>query len=310
MGDTEISLVIGTRGSALARWQAEHVQASLQAAHPGLTVTLKIISTKGDEIRDRPLHEIGGKGLFVRAIEQQLLDRSVDIAVHSYKDMPAFAPDGLVIAATPERADPRDALVGPAGMTLQEMPAGAKLGTGSLRRGALAKRLNPAVEVVPIRGNVPTRVGKVDSGALDAVLLAAAGLTRLGMGARIAETLDPVTFCPAPAQGILALQCRDDDARARDALAILADPTATIAAAAERGFVRELKASCSVPVGCYATVDGDEVSVHGLVIEPSGDPVYEDTVRGPTDRAEALGVELAASLMARGAAEIIARLQH
>ncbi len=310
MGESANSLVIGTRGSALARWQAEHVQASLQAAHPGLTVTLKIISTTGDEIRDRPLHQIGGKGLFVRAIEQQLLDRSVDIAVHSYKDMPAFAPEGLVIAATPERADPRDALVGPPGTTLQGLPAGARLGTGSLRRGALAIRLNPAIEVVPIRGNVPTRVGKVDEGELDAVLLAAAGLTRLGMGERIAEMLDPATFCPAPAQGILALQCRDDDDRAKEVLAVLADATATIAAAAERGFVRRLGASCSVPVGCHATVDGDEVTVRGLVIDPGGDPVFEDTVHGAASEAEALGTDLASALMDRGAAEVIARLQH
>jgi hydroxymethylbilane synthase len=301
-------LRIGTRGSDLARWQAEHVRDALLAAHPDLQIELCIISTRGDEILDRPLHEIGGKGLFVRAIEQQLLDRSVDIAVHSFKDMPAVGPDPLVIAATPPRADCRDALVGAPGMRLRELPPGTRLGTGSLRRGALAKKINPGVTVVPIRGNVPTRVGKVDSGECDAVMLAAAGLTRLGLADRITEALPPDEFCPAPAQGILALQCRVDDEAARARLSVLADASTTIAAAAERGFLRRLGASCTVPVGCHAVVDGTQVRVHGLVIDPSGAPGYEDTVQGPVADAEALGIALAEDLMGRGGKAIIDRL--
>ncbi|MCH9685580.1 MAG: hydroxymethylbilane synthase [Deltaproteobacteria bacterium] len=301
---------IGTRGSALALWQAHHVQAELIRHHPGLQVELEIISTEGDRIQDRPLAEIGGKGLFVKAIEQHLLDGSVHIAVHSMKDLPAFGPPGLVIAATPPREDPRDALVGPAGATVATLPAGSRLGTGSLRRGALARRLNPGLEIVPIRGNVPTRVGKVDAGELDAVMLAAAGLRRLGKGDRIVESLDPEVFCPAPAQGILALQCREDDQRARTLLGALADDDATVAATAERGFVQCLKAGCTVPMGCHATRDGDQLVVHGLIVHPTGEPCYEARTTGPVDQAESLGRSLAQSLLDAGAAAVLAELGY
>ncbi|MCA9653859.1 MAG: hydroxymethylbilane synthase [Myxococcales bacterium] len=299
---------IGTRGSALALWQANHVRDELRRHHPGLVVELEIITTEGDRIQDRPLHAIGGKGLFVKAIEERLLDGSVDLAVHSMKDLPAFGPKGLVIACTPPREDPRDALVGPAGLTLASMPAGARLGTGSLRRGALARRINPGVEVVPIRGNVPTRMGKVDSGEVDAVLLAAAGLRRLGLADRIAELLDPDAFCPAPAQGILALQCREDDARVKDVLAALADEGATLAAAAERGFLQRLEASCTIPMGCHAVRHGDELEVHGLVVHPSGEPCYEGRRRGPVTEADALGRALAHELLEAGADAVMAEL--
>lgn len=301
---------IGTRGSALALWQAHHVRDALRAQHPGLRVELEIISTEGDRVQDRPLHEIGGKGLFVRAIEQRLLDRTVDLAVHSMKDLPAFGPPGLVIACTPAREDPRDALVGPPGATLASLPAGTRLGTGSLRRGALARRINPGVEIVPIRGNVPTRVGKVEGGELDAVLLAAAGLHRLGLVARIAEHLDPQGFCPAPAQGILALQCREDDAWVHDLLAPLRDEHASIAAAAERGFVQRLGAGCTVPMGCHATREGDVLTVHGLVVHPSGTPCFEDHRRGPVSDAAALGRSLAEALLCAGADRVLAELAH
>lgn len=306
---TDASTVrIGTRGSALALWQAHHIRDTLQAAHPGLVVRLEIISTEGDRVQDRPLHEIGGKGLFVRAIEERLLDRTVDLAVHSMKDLPAFGPPGLVIACTPPREDPRDALVAPAGATLATLPAGARLGTGSLRRGALARRINPGLEIVPIRGNVPTRVGKVDRGELDAVLLAAAGLRRLDRGDRIAEYLDPEGFCPAPAQGILALQCREDDAAVQALLTALSDEDATIAAAAERGFVRRLGAGCTVPMGCYATREGDALAVHGLVVDPSGSPCFEARRHGSVHEADALGSALAEALLEAGADRVLAAL--
>jgi hydroxymethylbilane synthase len=301
---------IGTRGSALALWQAHHVRDALRAEHTGLRVEVEIIATEGDRVQDRPLHEIGGKGLFVRAIEQRLLDRTVDLAVHSMKDLPAFGPPGLVIACTPRREDPRDALVAPPGTTLATLPAGARLGTGSLRRGALARRINPGVVVVPIRGNVPTRVGKVDGGELDAVLLAAAGLHRLGRADRIAERLDPAGFCPAPAQGILALQCREDDAWVRGLLAPLADPDASLAAAAERGFVQRLGAGCTVPMGCHATRHGEELAVQGLVVHPSGTPCFEDRRHGPVSDADALGRACAQALLRAGADRVLTELAH
>lgn len=302
-------LRIGTRGSELALWQAHHVRDLLVRANPGLRVEVQIITTEGDRIQDRPLHEVGGKGLFVKAIEARVIDGSVDLAVHSMKDMPAEGPPELVVAATPQRADPRDALVGPAKSRLAALPAGTRVGTGSLRRGALARRTNPGIELVPIRGNVPTRIRKVDDGEADVVLLAAAGLSRLGLTDRIAERLDPDAFCPAPAQGIIALQCRESDARTRARVAPLADPTATVAATAERGFLRRLSASCTVPVGCYARVDGDQLWVRGLIIEPSGAPCFEEVVRGSPGEAEALGIALAEGLLARGGAEIVARLR-
>ncbi|MCA9705100.1 MAG: hydroxymethylbilane synthase [Myxococcales bacterium] len=305
---TARSVRIGTRGSDLALWQANHVRDELRRAHPGLEVELEIITTEGDRIQDRPLHQIGGKGLFVKAIEQQLLTGAVDLAVHSMKDLPAHGPEGLVIACTPPREDPRDALVGPAGATLAALPAGTRVGTGSLRRGALARIINPGLEIVPLRGNVPTRVGKVDSGELDAVLLAAAGLRRLGMGPRIAELLDPLSFCPAPAQGILALQCREDDPRTRALLEALADEDTTITAAAERGFLQRLGASCSIPVGCHAVREGEALTVRGLVVHPSGSPCHEGERRGPASEADALGRALAQELLDAGADRVMAEL--
>ncbi len=299
---------IGSRGSALALWQANHIRDELTRLHPGLTVELDIIRTEGDRVQDRPLHEIGGKGLFVKAIEERVLDGSVDVAVHCLKDMPAFGPAGLCIASMPPREDARDALIGPAGATLATLPAGSRVGTGSLRRGALARRINPGLEIVPIRGNVPTRVGKVDSGELDAVLLAAAGLRRLGMADRIVELLDPESFCPAPAQGVLALQCRTQDERTRQILGAMADTPTTVAADAERGFVQQLEAGCTIPMGCHATRDGDQLVVHGLVVDPSGAPCYEDRVRGPVGEAEALGRALAQTLLDAGADAVMASL--
>lgn len=305
--DHDLTLRIGTRGSELALWQAGHVKGRLQALHEGLEVELVPISTEGDRIQDRPLHEVGGKGLFVKAIEARLLDGSVDLAVHSFKDMPAESPDALLVAATPERADPRDAVIGAAGLSLATLPAGARVGTGSLRRGALARRCNSGIELVPIRGNVPTRIRKVDEGTCDVVLLAAAGLSRLGLTDRVAEYLPVDAFCPAPAQGILALQCRKDDERTRALVSPLGDPETTIAAAAERGFLRRLQASCNVPVGCHARREGDVLVVRGLVVDPSGEPCYEEVQRGVPDEAEALGIGVAETILARGGDAIVAQ---
>ena len=308
MSDLDKPIRIGTRGSDLALWQSNHVKALLKERFgPRLDVELEIITTKGDQILDRPLHEVGGKGLFVKGIEAKLIEGTVDLAVHSMKDMPALGPEALVVGCTPSREDPRDALVGGAGSTLAGLAPGTKVGTGSLRRGALVRRLNPSVEVVPIRGNVPTRVGMVDSGEVDAVILAAAGLRRLGLGGRIVEALDPDSFCPAPTQGILALQCRRDDERMRRLLAPLSDPLAIIAATVERAFLERLEAGCTVPVGCHATVEGDRVAVHALVIAPAGDPCYETRDEAPVTQAQDLGTRVAELLLSRGADRIVAR---
>ena len=305
----ETPVRIGTRGSDLAMWQTNHVAGLLrQHFGPELTIEIVRVVTEGDRVQDRPLHEIGGKGLFVKGIEEKLLANEVDLAVHSMKDLPALSPAGLEIACTPPREDPRDALVGPAGatMSLASLPAGTRVGTGSLRRGALVRRINPHVELVPLRGNVPTRVGRVDAGDVDVVLLAAAGLRRLGMGGRISELLAADPFCPAPAQGILALQCRADDERMKALLRPLEHGPTAIMAAAERAFLQRLQAGCTVPVGCHAELSDDgRVTVTGLVIDPSGDPIYVDQREGEVARAAELGTQVAETLLSRGADRIV-----
>lgn len=297
---------IATRGSELALWQANHVRDRLCAAHAGLEVELCIVTTEGDRIQDRPLHEIGGKGLFVKGIEERLLAGEAELAVHSMKDLPAAMVDALVVAATPERVDPRDALIGPAGVALADLPAGTRVGTGSLRRAALVAREHPGVVVAPLRGNVPTRLAKVERGELDAVILAAAGLVRLGLADRITEWIAPDRFCPAPTQGILALQCRADDDETRRLLAVLDHgPTAT-RATAERAFLRYLEAGCTVPMGCFAELQADgSLSVSGLVIGSGGRPYFAATKHGPVADAARLGADVAQTLLDMGAGAVL-----
>lgn len=303
----ETPVRIGTRGSDLAMWQTNHIAALLRA-HFGRALAIEIVQvvTEGDRVQDRPLHEIGGKGLFVKGIEEKLLAGEVDLAVHSMKDLPAQTPRGLEIVCTPPREDPRDALVGPPGATLATLPAGTRVGTGSLRRGALVRRINPSVQVVPLRGNVPTRVRRVDAGEVDAILLAAAGLRRLGMADRISELMATDTFCPAPAQGILALQCRADDTRMKMLLQPLQHAPTAVTAAAERAFLQRLEAGCTVPVGCLAELtEPDIVTVTGLVIDPSGDPLYVERRTGDARAAAELGTRVAETLLSQGADRIV-----
>lgn len=307
--DLQAPVRIGTRGSDLALWQSEHVKSLLQQRFGRqLSVELVVISTKGDQIQDRPLHEVGGKGLFVKEIEQQLIDGAIDLAVHSMKDLPAFMPKGLEIACTPTREDPRDAVVGVQGATvipLARLPRGTRVGTGSLRRGAFVKRLNAEVDVVPIRGNVPTRVAKVDRGEVDVVVLAAAGLRRLGLADRITELLDVERFCPSPAQGILALQCRADDRRIKGLVAPLRDPSAWICATAERAFLQRLGASCTTPVACHAELRAPDVlTLCGVIVDPSGRPCFTASKMSHPNEAEVLGHRLADTLMSLGASRI------
>jgi hydroxymethylbilane synthase len=303
-------LRLGTRASALALWQANYVRDRLLEHHDQLVVELVEITTEGDRILDRPLNQVGGKGLFVKGIEDQLLDGSVDVAVHSMKDLPGHEPEGLAIVCTPPRADPRDVLVGPPGSRLESLPAGTRLGTSSLRRAALAKRINPGLELVSIRGNVQTRISKIEQGIVDAILLAAAGLERLGMVEPIAEHLDPERFCPAACQGILAIETRSDDAEVIELLAPLQDPATAIVAAAERAFLQRLEGGCQVPMACHATLIGDELHVRGLVVDPSGEPLFDGRLSGTADQAAELGRTLASELLAAGAASVLERLAH
>jgi hydroxymethylbilane synthase len=298
---------IATRGSELALWQANHVRAALRTAHVGLEVELVIVTTDGDRIQDRPLHEVGGKGLFTKGIEERLLAGEAELAVHSMKDLPALMDDALVVAATPERVDPRDALCGPAGVALADLPEGTRVGTGSLRRAALVARENPRVRVMPLRGNVPTRLRKVEQGELDAVILAAAGLVRLGLADRITEWIPTDRFCPSPTQAILALQCRADDARTRELVGVLDHAPTALRATAERSFLRRLEAGCTVPMGCFAepTASG-ELRVTGLVIGAGGRPYFHTTKTGAPGDAAALGAAVAQTLLEMGADAVLA----
>jgi hydroxymethylbilane synthase len=304
-------LRLGTRRSQLALWQAHHVRDRLRARWgDALQIELVEIVTEGDRILDRALSQVGGKGLFVNAIEDELLAGRIDFAVHSMKDLPAFLPGPLTITCTPEREDPRDALCGPVGCTLAALPAGARLGTASLRRTAFARRMNRGLAVELLRGNVPTRLAKVTSGALDAVLLAAAGLRRLGLHEHVTEYLDPEAFCPAACQGILALECRADDAEVRAVLDPLNHALTAIAAQAERAFLSRLEGGCQVPMACHARIDGEgddaALHVHGVVVDPSGEPFLTARLRGPLSDAATLGTTVAERLLAAGAATILA----
>jgi hydroxymethylbilane synthase len=300
---------IATRGSKLALWQAEHVRARLRERDPELAVDLVVLSTAGDRVQDRPLTELGGKGLFVKEIEEALLDGRADVAVHSMKDLPAEIPAGLLLAAVPERADPRDALLvrpGLAARSIAELPSGARVGTSSLRRVCLLRAARGDLEVVPLRGNVDTRLRKLDEAQIDAALLAVAGLTRLGFSARIACALDPAESLPAIGQGALAIECRADDAPTRARLAVLEHAATRICTTSERAFLARLGGSCRTPLAGHATLDGDRVSLDGLVGRPDGSELLRDRIAGASADAARLGTELAEKLLARGAAAILA----
>lgn len=323
--DLDRPLRIGTRASELALWQAHHIRDRLRAVWgERLVVELVHITTEGDRIQDRPLNQIGGKGLFVNAIEERLAAGDVDLAVHSMKDLPGRLLPGLAIVCTPPREDARDALVlgaalgstlcpgghAPEDLSIQSLPAGARLGTTSLRRGALALRLNPGLQISPLRGNVPTRLRKLDAGDYDAILLATAGLVRLGLADRIDARLDPEQFCPAACQGILALESRDDDARVRALVAPLGDELAATVAAAERAFLARLDGGCQVPMGCHAELRGDVLHVRGVVTDPSGRPCFTAARVGPPGTAADLGTAVAELLLRLGADAVLAALAH
>ncbi|MGY1770572.1 hydroxymethylbilane synthase [Blastococcus sp. SYSU D00813] len=302
------TLRLGTRASRLATTQSQTVADAITAAS-GVPVELVHISTEGDRSA-AAIAQLGGTGVFVTAIRRALLEGTVDVAVHSYKDLPTAPEPGLVLAAVPPREDPRDALVARDGLTLGELPAGARVGTGAPRRVAQLRALGLGLDVVPIRGNVDTRMARVVPGDLDAVVLARAGLTRLGRVDAITETLDPLQVLPAPAQGALAVECRADDAATRAVLAALDDPVTRACVLAERTTLAALEAGCSAPVAAYAEVaegeDGPELYLRASVTALDGSDGVRGSVTGPAEDAERLGRELAADLVDRGAAELVA----
>jgi hydroxymethylbilane synthase len=300
-------LTIATRGSALALWQAEHVKARLLAAQAGLEIELLVVKTTGDKILDRPLAEVGGKGLFVKEIEQALLEGAADLAVHSMKDVPAELAPGLCMAAVSAREDPRDALVSRGGHRLAGLAPGARVGTSSLRRMCQLRALRRDLDLVPLRGNVPTRLDKVERGDLDAAVLAAAGLRRLGHERRISELLDPAVCLPAGGQGALGIETRDGDALVSGLVrrAVHSEEDAGCVEA-ERGFTGRLGGGCQTPVAAHARpVGGGQVHLVALVGRPDGTEIIRGERRGPMTSARELGVDLADELLARGGASIL-----
>ncbi len=306
-------IVIGTRGSALALWQAGHVARALQSQHPGLEIEQQIIVTEGDRLVEAPLGDAGGKGLWIKDIEAALLGGRIDLAVHSLKDMPADLAPGLVLAAVPRRADARDALVSRDGSTLDRLAVGARVGTSSLRRICLLRALRPDLKIEVLRGNVDTRLRKVDAGVVDAAVLACAGLDRLGHAARIAERFAPERMLPALGQGALGLQVRGDDARVRALCTGLSDPEAEATVAAERALLGRLGAGCRTPVAGHAQVSdatrGAPLVVHGLVGRPDASEILRERLEGPVADAAALGAAVGQRLLERGADRILAELE-
>jgi hydroxymethylbilane synthase len=285
--------------------QSVWVKERIEKHHRGVEVELMPISTRGDRILDRPLAEIGGKGLFVKEIEEALLSGEIDIAVHSMKDMPAELPEGLGLGVFPERESALDVIVSVYGGGLDALPPAARVGTGSLRRSAQLRSLRPDLEVLPIRGNVDTRLRKLDEGSFDAVILAEAGLRRLGLESRVSGVLSPSEILPAVGQGALGLEMRVNDSRTHEALAFLHDETTMVAVRAERAFLKELNGGCQVPIGGLAVVDGAKVSFTGMVAELDGSRVIRRASEGPRGEAASVGTSVARSLLEAGAREIL-----
>jgi len=303
------SFRIGTRGSKLALWQANHVSQLIAAKNPELNIEIQIIKTTGDAVLDSPLSEIGGKGVFVKEIEEALLSEEIDIAVHSMKDVPTVLPDGLFIGAVAERHDPRDALVSKSGLTLAELPVGNRIGTGSLRRATQLLKYNSNLEIVSIRGNVDTRIRKLKDGQeYDAIVLAVAGLERMGLGGEITEVISPDIMLPAPGQGIIAIECRQCDQDTLDILNTINHSETEYQAKAERAFLLKLGGDCNVPAGCYAEIRDHNIILTGIVSSPDGMTTVRKDGRGLLEEAENIGDKLADTILESGGYEILNQL--
>lgn len=300
---------IGTRGSQLALWQSNWVKSTLMEKFPGLAVELVIIKTKGDKIQDVPLARVGGKGLFVKEIEEAILERRVDLAVHSMKDMPALIPEGLCIGAIPDRENPKDALVSRKGLSLDQLPQGGRIGTSSLRRAAQLKHLRPDLEILPLRGNLDTRLKKLETEGLDAVVLAAAGLRRMELDHRVTQYLDETEMLPAVGQGALCIEARENDPDIGPLTATLDHAGTRTVVLGERAFLHRLEGGCQVPIAAHGTLSGKEFSLIGLVASLDGVQLIRDTMTGPADHSESIGIELAERLLARGAGKLLDALK-
>jgi hydroxymethylbilane synthase len=305
-----VTLRIATRKSQLALWQAEHVAGLLRSAHPGIAIELVPLLTQGDRIQDRSLAAIGGKGLFIKELEVAMEEQRADLAVHSMKDVPADLPPGFTIGAVLTRADPRDGLVAKNGVKrLEDLPQGARVGTSSLRRQAQLQALRPDLKIDALRGNVDTRLRKLDEGDMDAIVLACAGLIRLGLESRITARLDPKVCLPAVTQGVIGIECRDADSHTLELLRALEDPATRLVMQAERAFSRRLGGSCQSPIAAYAELHADKIELHGLVAEPDGSRLLRDSLKGSHEDPEGLGLRLAERVLAAGAGELLERLR-
>lgn len=302
------ALRIGSRGSRLALWQAEFVRGLIQEKFSDIKVEVSIIRTTGDRILDSPLSVIGGKGVFVKEIEESLLRSDIDIAVHSMKDLPTFLPEGLTIGAVAKRHDPRDALVSNGNVKFSELPEGARVGTSSIRRQAQLLSLRPDLEIVPIRGNVDTRVRKLRTDGFDSIVLALAGLERMGLGNEITETFPVDAMIPAPGQGIIAIECRENDKETTRLLSKINHHDSWIAASAERAFLERLSGSCQVPAGCYAEVKEDKIKIISLVASPDGKTIIKEGIEGSSQNHGSIGKELAERVLQKGGSEILSAL--
>ncbi|HMM77849.1 MAG TPA: hydroxymethylbilane synthase [Gammaproteobacteria bacterium] len=307
--DSKKLLRIATRGSRLALWQAEHVRDRLMALHPGLAVELVAMKTTGDKILDAPLAKIGGKGLFVKELEQAMLEGRADLAVHSMKDVPVELPDGLHIACVLAREDPRDSLLARSGGGLASLPPGAIVGTSSLRRRSQLRLLRPDLDLRDLRGNVNTRLAKLARGEFDAIVLACAGLKRLALDGRITERFSTSDMLPAIGQGIIGIECRAGDARVEALIAPLADPDARDAIAAERALNAMLHGGCQVPIAGHAVIDGARLKIAGLVASLDGGECIRAEAEGGRGEAAALGSRVGRMLLERGAQRILDQIQ-
>jgi hydroxymethylbilane synthase len=301
---------IATRRSKLAMWQAEHVQALLRSAHPDLSVELVPMSTQGDRVLDRALAEVGGKGLFVKELEVAMMDGRADIAVHSMKDVPSELPPGFAIVAVLPRANPLDAFISRKYSSFTDLPQGARVGTSSPRRQSQLKHARPDLQLELLRGNVETRLRRLDEGELDAILLACAGLERLGIAHHVTEQLSVDLSLPAVGQGVIGIECRADDARSRAALECLHHAESFTRLNAERAFAATLGGSCHSPIAAHAALEGDTLTVRGYIGAPDGSETYRDRLSGPAAQAETLGRELARRMQAAGAEPLLERLRQ
>ncbi|MEE9193451.1 MAG: hydroxymethylbilane synthase [Thermodesulfobacteriota bacterium] len=298
-------LRIGTRGSQLALWQARFIKSEINSLFPDIQIKIEVIKTEGDKLVNSPLSEIGGKGVFVKDIEEALLNNKIDLAVHSLKDMTSVLPGGLIISAVTKRKHAADALVSRNNIQLEELKPGSRVGTGSLRRKAQLLYHYPWLEIVPIRGNVETRLVKLDSENLDAIILAVAGLQRMGFGDRISQIIDTEILIPAPGQGIVAVESREEDENTNNILSGLSDLNSKYESLLERSFLKSLGGDCNIPAGCYAKVEGKSISSIAFISDESGNNMFTEKIIGKVSESENLGATLFNMLIENGASGLV-----